>query len=80
MVRGYNRKTNRANYNAKIVNAAVKFLQDEGHSLREAQEELVITVEHFVAIPKQDKPIHLDMQCQEKYFPIILKKIYQNMV
>ena len=36
MVRSYNRKTNRANYNAKIVNAAVKFLQDEGHSLGEA--------------------------------------------
>ena len=40
---------------------------------------LVLTIEHLVAISKQDKPILqirlLNMRCQEKHFQIILKKI-----
>ena len=45
-----NRKTNRADYNAKTANAAVKFAQDDSHSLLKAQEYLVATA-------TQDKPI-----------------------
>ena len=39
MVRSNNRKTNGAHYRAETVNAAAKFVQDDGHSLREAQEQ-----------------------------------------
>ena len=79
MVCSYNRKTNRRDCTVGTVNAALKFVQDDGHSLREAQEQFGVnyrTLSRYIN-SKQDKPIlqkrHLDRRCQEKHFQIILK-------
>ena len=72
MVRSYNRKTNRADYSAETINAAVKFVQDDGHSLRKAHEQFGV---NYRTLSRYIKPRRSYMRYQAKHFQIILKKI-----